>query len=63
MINVENLIKDINQFADKKIKETRAEVKGIGDRISGYFNAGNYTLRNKHVALWILVTIILCLAY
>jgi len=63
MSRIENLIKDINQFADKKIKETRASVKGIGERISGYFNDGNYTLRNKHVALWILVTIILCLAY
>jgi len=60
MKNTDKLIADINKFADQKIKETKRDVSVIKGMVFDYLGQEACTLKNWHVAAWILITILFC---
>lgn len=63
MLNIENLVKNINKFADKQIKEAKRDSVEFKKIISDYLNAEACTIQNRHIIGWAIITICICFAF
>lgn len=56
MGNIDKLIRDVNKFADQKIKEAKGDIKDFKKIILDYANKEACTLKNWHIGAWALIT-------
>ena len=59
-MDIHKIIRDVNEYADEAILDSKAGSKSIKRRISSWLNGGGYKLSNKHIIVWAMVTGLLC---
>lgn len=60
MANIDKLIKEINQFADQKIKESKSDFRKLKGMIYNFATKEVCTVNYLHISLWALITFSFC---
>lgn len=62
-MDIKELIKEANDFADEAISNTGNDLKTIGNRFTQWANSGSYNLNNKHLLALGLVIVLLFIVF